>query len=911
MNSKTDHFFSNCLDLHYDIICVTETWLSDSVFDSELLPDQYNVIRCDRKFSLVKLSKGGGVLLAIKNNITFSRINTSELSAVVPLIDIVLCKCLINMQSVTLGVIYIPPNVTANELDLFTAGLEQLILGHQFILFGDFNLPDFGKTNESRKSQVFHNFINVLDAIQHNSVMNPNNNLLDLVFSSSEMNLNVTKCDFPLVFEDFHHPSISISLQVTKNLNYPSFPCNNSLVYNFHKANFPLLYNAFCDINWSFLNDFSNVNEAIESFYSVIYQLFDLYVPKKRRQKSSYPIWFTPEIKYNLKTKRYFRKKWLQSNRNIMFYYNEFKRLRSLTKKQISIAYQSYVSHMETNINSNSSDIWKFLNQKRGCSRIPGRIFTEDKSSDFADPQSIVNGFAHFFSSAALINMEENLLFPETCNWGLNFQFSSISLDQTVSIMKKLSNKFTAGDDLIPSFIVRDCSDVFAQPLTRIFNLAINTSTFPELWKRARVCPVFKKGDNAIICNYRQISILSNFAKVFEQCLYQDIYYSVKNFISPDQHGFVKGRSTVTNLALITQYIATNLDSGRQVDVIYTDFTKAFDSVSHDILLHKLTFFGFSSSSLLLLQSYLSNRVSYVSFNGFSSFNYCVKSGVPQGSNLGPLLFILFINDLLLSLSCPVLAYADDLKIFNSITNQNDADLLQLNLSKIADWCNKYKLHLNISKCCTVSFSRCRSPFPSSYSINNFALEKKDAIKDLGITFDSAMTFIIHVGNVRNSAFKSLGFVMRMGKYFSDVALLKNLYYAFVLSKIEYACLIWFPIYISHSILLDSIHRRFLKFLSFKLDGTYPEVGTSQDELLARHNIVALNIRREHICLNFLDKLLSNRIDCSNLLAQIPFNVPRICSRYEIMFRLPTPRTNILRRSPLFIICSLANHKWD
>lgn len=234
-----------------------------------------------------------------------------------------------------------------------------------------------------------------------------------------------------------------------------------------------------------------------------------------------------------------------------------------------------------------------------------------------------------------------------------------------------------SGLDNIPSFLLRDTACILVKPLKYLFNLILNQSKFPEIWKKSRICPVFKRDDSKNVENYRPISILCNFAKTFEAVLYDRIYNSVKCIISPEQHGFMHKRSTTTNLACFTQYVSQSIDKRGQVDVIYTDFQKAFDQIDHYVLIEKLSRIGFSSKLILLMRSYLFGRNQHVEYLNIKSRQFSPTSGVPQGSNLGPLLFLIFINDLTETISCEKLLFADDMKIFYTINSINDCISLQ------------------------------------------------------------------------------------------------------------------------------------------------------------------------------------------------------------------------------------------
>lgn len=425
------------------------------------------------------------------------------------------------------------------------------------------------------------------------------------------------------------------------------------------------------------------------------------------------------------------------------------------------------------------------------------------------------------------------------------------------------------------------------------------------MWKISRICPVFKKGDKNYVINHRPITIICNFSKAFEVVLHKIIYANTRRLISDSQHGFMQGRSTTTNLFCITQYISESLDSGGQVDVIYTDFSKAFDRLDHGILLCKLRQFGFSDKLSDLLASYLHCRRQYVEYRGFRSDEFIASSGVPQGSILGPLLFVIFINDIVSMLDVDCLLYADDLKLYSDINSFEDCLKLQMNLDRINNWCITNNLPLNVQKCHVLSFTRRNEQLHYDYTLNNTSLNRVIEFKDLGVIFDSKLSFNQHILSVVLASYKSLGFVIRNSQGFNDISVLFLLFNTFVLSKLEYASIIWNPGYQTYRHSLENIQRKFLKYVSFRADGVYPAVGADQDQLLARYDVLSLSNRRDMHSLIFLFKIIHNKLNCPSILSQLNFNVPLVTTRHTNTFYLLTPRTNLLKFSPLFCLCSI------
>lgn len=519
----------------------------------------------------------------------------------------------------------------------------------------------------------------------------------------------------------------------------------------------------------------------------------------------------------------------------------------------------------------------------------PARMTYNDKVA--TDGPSICNMFAELFASVYVNSGPDNTNQRQIEDISHSSICSvKITIDEVTRKLKRLDKNKGAGPDNIPPLLFYKCADALSLPTCTIFNKSLQTGTFPDMWKFARIVPIYKKGNRGNVANYRPISILSVLSKVFESLIHPIISRYISPALSDTQHGFTVKRSTITNLANFLNYVTDSIDSKKQVDTIYTDFSKAFDKVNHKLLTTKLSSFGVGGSLLSWFSSYLVDRCSYVAVKGNTSQIYRATSGVPQGSILGPLLFNVFINDITKCIqNSKCFIFADDLKLSKVIIQDEDVLSLQSDIDRVSDWCKLNGMDLNPTKCTFISFTRKHSVIKGNYTINSTPIQKCNLVHDLGITLDSKLRFNVHIDNICRSARKALGFLYRNAKSFKRLNTKILLYNTLVRSKLEYGTILWNPTYQLHKDRLEIIQRRFTK-------SCY--TGTNKNlcytTRLKTFKLNSLSDRRKLHDLVFLHKLMNGAIDNSELLSQVSFKVPLRIPRHPTpLFTHKTYKTNL------------------
>lgn len=888
-----------------DIVAITESWLTDSISNAELFSEQYEVFRCDRDFKLTGKSRGGGVLLAVNKNLAAVRVDIS--------IDCTECellcvKLLFNNFNLYIILLYIAPNTSAATYMFIFDSITnlQFLFGSKVLILGDLNITElhnyyFNNIVHNTTVKYYSNFHNIFDLEQFNYITNSNGHILDVVLSN--VSVTVVKSDFPFVLEDLHHPALEFSVSLHTKAIKPCNP-NKDYFYNFSKANFLSLYELIRDSDWSNLDNFEDPDLWTEHFYHLINTALDASVPKTLRRKRKYPVWYSKDIISLIKVKDRNRKKYQKTG--LKLFADAFKQNRSTLKSLIDNAYKTYLEKVQESVVTDAQNFWRYVHSKGNNFEIPKTV--KNKEGTLLDNgNDIVEAFASYFRSV-YVNSNTNV-------WGVGSSkscsstFVSITTitEEEVSVaIKKLKSKASIGPDLIPAYVIKGCAEFLIPPLTKLFNLCLKRNIYPDKWKVSRVYPIHKSGSKSSVENYRPISISCTFSKVFESILYSNIYAQVKNIIIDEQHGFMRCRSTSTNLCLFSEYVSNAFANKIQADVIYTDFSKAFDTVDHVILLRKLSVLGFSNALVELIHSYLYNRQQYVHISGYESSKYAVTSGVPQGSVLGPLLFILFINDIITCLQYSKgLLFADDFKIFLGITSRADCLKLQVDINSIYEWSCRNRLYFNIQKCKVISYSTRKEFIMHDYKMNLNNIPRVTEMKDLGVYFDQSMSFNLHITNTVSSCLRNLGFIFRNTKGFSNLNALNVLYSSLVRSKIEYCAMVWNPRYLYQNLCIERVQKKFLRFCYLKLhrSSVYP----SYLDLLTQFNYQSLEKRRISLQVQFLFKIINNLIDSPSLLLFINFKVPDIRTRKSVTFSISHFNNGYSLRAPTASMCQTFN----
>ena len=507
--------------------------------------------------------------------------------------------------------------------------------------------------------------------------------------------------------------------------------------------------------------------------------------------------------------------------------WTHFKRERNKARKIVRKARHQFEVKIASELKTNPKSFWKYIKGKKIATTSINRLKQSD-GSIITNNLEMATCLNNFFSSIFTESKEStpNKLYDVSskCPILSNIVITKETLLKYLNAIK--TDTSPGPDDILPK-ILFELRKELAYPLSKLFSMSLQTSSVPYDWKLATISPIFKKGKRDEPSNYRPISLTSVVSKLMEKIIRQAIvnHLESNSLLSDNQYGFLSGRSCTLQLLTCIELWTSNLDKGIPMDILYTDFQKAFDTVPHNLLFLKLKKIGIHGKVFSWLKDFLTGRKQRVRISNSLSSWKDVRSGVPQGSVIGPTLFLIFINDLPSCIeTADSMLFADDAKMCLPINGSNSQKIFQSEINNVVNWSNNWKLGMNLNKCKVLHLGNQNPNF--DYSMNSKSesvqLNSVNCEKDLGVYIDSQLNFKEHVGKSVSSANKMIGLVRRNFKNLGK-EVFSNLYKSLIRPKLEYASPVWNSLSLREKRLLEGVQRRATKLIPTLGHLTYPE----------------------------------------------------------------------------------------
>ena len=888
------------LNENIHILSLSETRLDSSVPDSEIHIEGYQCVRVDRN------RNGGGIITYVQENVHFNVRKDLFIAGLE-----VMCLEVYQVKQKPFFVVYWyrPPDSSISVYDKIETLFQSLeSTGNNVVFYGDFNcdlLKNPPSCHTKRLNCLTEDFELKQYVVKPTRVTLTTSTLIDVLYASKD---KVTFCDvIPVSLSD--HYMVVCSLGKTK---IPSIQHKFVYCRNLRKINLQNFKSDLSQVSWDDVLNDTDSNNAFDVWLTKFNLVLNKHAPlRKKRVRQKESPWMNADILNKIRERNAMRKKANLSKSEDDW--KTYKKLRNGVTAAIRKAKSLYVSENILSNKGNSTAMWKsirrLLPKKVNASFIQKLIIDEEEIIGSKNIASSLNN--HFVNLAAKRKRSRkfgNNMKRYMSQVQSTFCFKEVSQDDVINYVNEIPRNKATGLDEIPTGILKDSIEYIVEPITHIINLSLKTGKIPKVWKQARVTPIHKGGDNTNPSNYRPISVLPVLSKVMEKMVFNQVYayLSENNLLTKYQHGFRPGHSTQTALISLTDDISKHVDEGYVVAVITLDLEKAFDLISFDILLKKLTYFGFDKRVIRWFEDYFHEREQLTVVNGNRSTSKTVQSGVPQGSILGPLLFILTLNDLYKSVSkCSLSLYADDTCLYFAAKDKREMQkVINDDLKSMFNWFSNNHLLLNIDKCQFMligSKGNLRHFEGVNISIQNTQLRRVSQCKYLGVIIDSHLTWTPQIEEVKKKALKTFHSVKRV-RQFLDKRTSFLLYQTLIQSQLDYCSMLWMNGHVTQLAKLQTLQNRCFRLI-LGVDSRF-----NRETLYRTLEAHTLGERRKIQALVIIYKLLHNLAPLS-LSSRIQLRSPSHYSLRSVNTQivLPRPRTNFLRNSALYSASKLFN----
>lgn len=776
-----------------DILCLCETFLHEEFSDNELRINNYNLIRKDRQ------SHGGGLLIYSKSELPCIQRDDLEIND----LELIWLEVRNHKQkSFLICYCYRPPSSTSEWVEKFEQSLEKAnVENKEIILLGDFNFNLLNETSNTRSWLRTINSLQFDQLVQEPTrITDTTETLIDHVYSN--LPENIIEVSVPCYAISDHYP-VCLTRKPSNSLDRG--PIHKFIQYRdtkyFSENDF---ISELATQPWSVIDIFDDPNDALDFFMTIFNSVLDQHAPKKHRRvkRLIQPNWINSEITTAIKMRDRFHQ--LKNVEQYRIWRNKVKILIQKSKKE-------FYAETINNNHRNPKQLWQNLHDITNKSSKHQTYFIHDEDgTPILDPEVTANKFNDYFTSVCKTHTSAHKTELPTSTKLNDYVRSKIPaetefkvLNVTESFIQKqlqtLRTNKAAGIDEISAKYLKISAPVIGKPLASILNLSIQKGFYPESLKVAKVTPIHKAGCKAQVNNYRPISVLPIISSIFERHISNCLgsFLEKNKLIHPNQSGFRKQHSCQTSLTKIIDHWLSAINDNDLVGTVFLDLTKAFDLVNHKFLLHKLSQYQFSASTLKWFDSYLSDRFQQVHVSGKLSDRKEITAGVPQGSVLGPILFILYINDLPLHTDFSVMDFfADDATMsatsssIYSLTNYLNADLISFQ-----SWCSDNNMVINVNKTKAMFISSRQNVSkimnnPPVITVSGTQIQISEEEKLLGVHIDNTLSWQSQVEKTIKKC-NSLLYLLRRIKGYISIEIRKLFYNAYILPHLDYCCSIW------------------------------------------------------------------------------------------------------------------------
>ena len=649
-----------------DVIIGCESWLGPEHKNSEIFPEGYqsNVYRKDRN------KNGGGVFISVHDNLTTSEVESSQSQC-----EAVWAELHTNEKSVLIGSYYRPPNSTIDSIEQLSTSIHQVTHNKDkhLIIAGDFNLPHINWEHcsitpgapQHAQHQELLSLINEHGLEQMQKQPTRINNILDL-YLTNHPSLVKSSDTIPGISD---HHMIIVDSDLKPKYNRPK----RRKVYKYNKANWSDIKTSAKNLSDSIMNQTErDINTKWTNLKNGLVKIMNDHIPSRMTSNRHNLPWINDRLRREIKRKhRLFQK---AKKDNTQEAWDRYKQQKRTTQKDIRQAHWNFVNNkIEKQLDEgNNKPFWKYIKAKRqdniGVAGIKheGMLHQDSKMKAELLNRQFQSVFTKENENEPLPPIKERTYpcMPEIV----------IKTDGVEKLLRNLSPHKASGPDSLPNTILKNCAAELAPIISDIFQQSLDTGSLPSDWRNANISPVFKKGNKHIASNYRPVSLTSVCCKILEHIICSSILKHLEQYsiLTPLQHGFRSGHSCESQLIVTMHDIITTYDRKIQTDMVILDFSKAFDTVPHRKLLYKLQNYGISGKTHSWIKSFLTEREQRVVVDGEASSSCRVESGVPQGTVLGPLLFLCHKNDLPQCVKSQVRLFADDCLLYRPIKTISD-----------------------------------------------------------------------------------------------------------------------------------------------------------------------------------------------------------------------------------------------